>query len=196
TPTQRRTDRSAVSCAPSGSSSVSSSDCSRAATSQSYPLVCERRCRTRTSGPQIPVAHSRSSSSSASAAVNGFVIDATWKRVPGSHPTAAVSTLPSSEIPRASAGTSQASAAASEAWKNAESSTSSLPYCSTRSRPSASSFAADLDRRADGPGDTSDERRRMPLTKEEKLENVQKFGKHATDTGWPEVPSAMLRRGT
>src|SRR5690348_5795484 len=42
------------------------------------------------------------------------------------------------------------------------------------------------------PGETSDERRRMPLTKEEKLEHVQKFGKHATDTGSPEVQIAML----
>ena len=32
----------------------------------------------------------------------------------------------------------------------------------------------------------------MPLTKEEKLEHVQKFGKHETDTGSPEVQIAML----
>ena len=32
----------------------------------------------------------------------------------------------------------------------------------------------------------------MPLTKEEKLEHVQKFGKHGTDTGSPEVQIAML----
>ena len=29
----------------------------------------------------------------------------------------------------------------------------------------------------------------MPLTKEEKLEHVQKFGKHETDTGSPESRS-------
>jgi len=32
----------------------------------------------------------------------------------------------------------------------------------------------------------------MPLTKEEKVEHVQKFGKHETDTGSPEVQIAML----
>ena len=32
----------------------------------------------------------------------------------------------------------------------------------------------------------------MPLTKEEKLDHVQKFGKHETDTGSPEVQIAML----
>ena len=32
----------------------------------------------------------------------------------------------------------------------------------------------------------------MPLTKEEKLEHVQKFGKHETDTGSPEVQIALL----
>ena len=32
----------------------------------------------------------------------------------------------------------------------------------------------------------------MPLTKEEKLEHVGKFGKHGTDTGSPEVQIAML----
>ena len=32
----------------------------------------------------------------------------------------------------------------------------------------------------------------MPLTKEEKLEHVQKFGKHETDTGSPQVQIAML----
>jgi len=32
----------------------------------------------------------------------------------------------------------------------------------------------------------------MPLTKEEKLEHVQKFGKHETDTGSPEVQIAIL----
>src|SRR3954452_9751896 len=32
----------------------------------------------------------------------------------------------------------------------------------------------------------------MPLTKEEKLEHVQKFGKHESDTGSPEVQIAML----
>ena len=34
----------------------------------------------------------------------------------------------------------------------------------------------------------------MPLTKEEKLEHVQKFGKHGTDTGSPEVQIALLTR--
>ena len=34
----------------------------------------------------------------------------------------------------------------------------------------------------------------MPLTKEEKLDHVQKFGKHETDTGSPEVQIAMLTR--
>ena len=60
------------------------------------------------------VGASSSSSSSASVAVNGFVIEATRKRVPGSQPTAAVSTAPPTEIPTASAGTSQSSAAASQ----------------------------------------------------------------------------------
>ena len=32
----------------------------------------------------------------------------------------------------------------------------------------------------------------MALTKEDKLEHVQKFGKHGTDTGSPEVQIAML----
>ena len=32
----------------------------------------------------------------------------------------------------------------------------------------------------------------MPLTKEEKLDHVQKFGKHETDTGSPEVQIALL----
>ena len=32
----------------------------------------------------------------------------------------------------------------------------------------------------------------MPLTKEEKVEHVQKFGKHETDTGSPEVQIALL----
>ena len=32
----------------------------------------------------------------------------------------------------------------------------------------------------------------MPLTKEEKLQHVGKFGKHETDTGSPEVQIAML----
>ena len=32
----------------------------------------------------------------------------------------------------------------------------------------------------------------MPLTKEEKLEHVGKFGKHERDTGSPEVQIAML----
>ena len=32
----------------------------------------------------------------------------------------------------------------------------------------------------------------MPLTKEEKVEHVQKFGKHETDTGSPEVQVALL----
>jgi small subunit ribosomal protein S15 len=32
----------------------------------------------------------------------------------------------------------------------------------------------------------------MPLTKEEKVEHVQKFGKHEKDTGSPEVQIAML----
>jgi small subunit ribosomal protein S15 len=36
------------------------------------------------------------------------------------------------------------------------------------------------------------ERREVPLTKEEKLDHVQKFGKHETDTGSPEVQIAML----
>ena len=36
------------------------------------------------------------------------------------------------------------------------------------------------------------ERRHMPLTKEEKQTHVQKFGKHDTDTGSPEVQIAML----
>jgi small subunit ribosomal protein S15 len=36
----------------------------------------------------------------------------------------------------------------------------------------------------------------MPLTKEEKLEHVQKFGKHGTDTGSPEVQIAMLNELT
>jgi small subunit ribosomal protein S15 len=51
----------------------------------------------------------------------------------------------------------------------------------------ASSFAACWDL-----GDVIIERRSMPLTKEEKLEHVQKFGKHETDTGSPEVQIAML----
>ena len=34
----------------------------------------------------------------------------------------------------------------------------------------------------------------MPLTKEEKLEHVQKFGKHGTDTGSPEVQIALLTK--
>ena len=32
----------------------------------------------------------------------------------------------------------------------------------------------------------------MPLTKEEKLQHVGKFGKHETDTGSPEVQVALL----
>ena len=36
----------------------------------------------------------------------------------------------------------------------------------------------------------------MPLTKEEKLEHVGKFGKHETDTGSPEVQIAMLTQRT
>ena len=32
----------------------------------------------------------------------------------------------------------------------------------------------------------------MPLTKEEKVEHVQKFGKHEKDTGSPEVQIALL----
>ena len=34
----------------------------------------------------------------------------------------------------------------------------------------------------------------MPLTKEEKVEHVQKFGKHETDTGSPEVQIALMTR--
>src|SRR6267143_804623 len=41
-------------------------------------------------------------------------------------------------------------------------------------------------------GDTSTRGDDLPLTKEETLEHVQKFGKHETDTGSPEVQIAML----
>jgi hypothetical protein len=79
------------------------------------------------------------------AAVNGFVIEATRKSVSGSHPIAWVSVWPPAETPKASAGTSQVSAAASDACKYDESSTSSLPYSPTRPRSRASSFAANWD---------------------------------------------------
>src|SRR6476620_5802412 len=159
----------------------------RSPASPSKPLVCERRWRTRTSVGQIPVCSSRSRTPRQRAVVNGFVIEATRKIVSGAHPIACVSTAPPTETPKASAGTSQVSAAASDACKNDESSTNSLPYWPTRSRPCASSFATSL-----RPGCQLARGEEMPLTKEEKVEHVQKFGKHETDTGSPEVQIAML----
>src|SRR4029077_13513353 len=50
----------------------------------------------------------------------------------------------------------------------------------TRSRPYASSFAAAWTNGLEA-WVTIYKRRHMPLTKEEKLEHVQKFGKHETD---------------
>ena len=62
----------------------------------------------------------------------GFVIEAILKTVSGSQPIEAVSIFPPTETPKASAGTSQVSAAASDACKYDESSTNSLPYWPTQ----------------------------------------------------------------
>jgi len=68
-----------------------------------------------------------SSSSSASVAVNGFVIDATRKTASSEQPVEKVSICPPAEIPTASAGTSHSIAAASQACEYVESSTIRYP---------------------------------------------------------------------
>jgi hypothetical protein len=74
--------------------------------------------------------------------VNGFVIEATWKRVVASQPTAAVSSVPPTETPVASAGTSHAIAAASQACKKAESNKIRYPTHRPGLGRARSSFAA------------------------------------------------------